>query len=214
MSAHLEAPIRPGRTGRPVEAVEKTHSAMRVLLTERPIAELTVEMVAEHAGVHRSTIHRRWRDLETLLAEVLDRVSVVRVPAPDTGSLEGDVEAIIRGYARHFGTDLGKAINRALINSGHGEDGQMARWMRSHATEQRRAFETVARRARERGELESDDDFMFAIEVAVGMLLSRSLLSGGSLGDDLTDRLLAIVGDELQRSATRRRAMTGPAESM
>ncbi|WP_374225269.1 TetR/AcrR family transcriptional regulator [Streptomyces sp. AC602_WCS936] len=68
--------------------------AARELLVERGYDELTMDAVAERAGVHRTTVYRRWRDVGGLLADVLDAAGGDDWRPPDTGTLEGDLVAV------------------------------------------------------------------------------------------------------------------------
>ncbi|AJC61602.1 hypothetical protein GZL_09079 [Streptomyces sp. 769] len=55
---------------------------------------LTTDTVAARAGVHRTTVYRRWGDVGGLLADVLDAASDDDWQPPDTGSLEADLTAL------------------------------------------------------------------------------------------------------------------------
>ncbi|RSS78486.1 TetR/AcrR family transcriptional regulator [Streptomyces sp. WAC06614] len=69
--------------------------AVGVLLVERGYDGLTVDAVAERAGVHRTTVYRRWRDVGGLLADVLDAAAADDTwSPPDTGSLEDDLTVL------------------------------------------------------------------------------------------------------------------------
>lgn len=80
--------LRPGgRTARTRVAVL---TAVRETLAD-PEAELTIPAIAQRAGVHATTVYRRWRTIESLLLEVV--VSDVREssPVPATGDLRADL---------------------------------------------------------------------------------------------------------------------------
>src|SRR6266496_3740796 len=53
----------------------------------------SVEGVAERAGVHKTTLYRRWRNRENLLLEAMLEHGRENVPIPDTGSLRSDLLA-------------------------------------------------------------------------------------------------------------------------
>lgn len=53
-----------------------------------------MDAVAARAGVHRTTVYRRWGDVGGLLADVLDAASDDAWQPPDTASLEGDLAAM------------------------------------------------------------------------------------------------------------------------
>lgn len=87
-----------GRTARTREAVL---AAVRATLAD-PEAELTVPAVANRAGVHATTVYRRWQTIESLLLDVM--VSDVRraSPVPATGDLRAD----LMGYVGRLLTSL------------------------------------------------------------------------------------------------------------
>ncbi|MFI6210036.1 TetR/AcrR family transcriptional regulator [Streptomyces sp. NPDC051041] len=83
---------RPG--GRTARIRAQVLRAVREQLVERGYDGLTVDAVAERAGVHRTTVYRRWRDVGGLLADVLDAAGDDGWRPPDTGTLEGDLMAV------------------------------------------------------------------------------------------------------------------------
>ncbi|MEV0650822.1 TetR/AcrR family transcriptional regulator [Phytomonospora sp. NPDC050363] len=68
--------------------------AVRAELAEHGYDGLTVDAVAARAGVHRTTVYRRWGDVGGLLADVYDAAGDDGWEAPDTGSLRGDLAAL------------------------------------------------------------------------------------------------------------------------
>jgi AcrR family transcriptional regulator len=71
MASHSEAgQVRPGgRTARTREAVCR---ATLQELAEHGYGNLSVEAVAERSGVHKTTIYRRWRDVDGLVVDSLN----------------------------------------------------------------------------------------------------------------------------------------------
>lgn len=66
-------------------------------LAERGYDELTIDAVAVRAGTSRAVLYRRWPNKQELaLAAVAHEVAKDVVVAPDTGSLRGDVIALLR----------------------------------------------------------------------------------------------------------------------
>ncbi|MFF0622438.1 TetR/AcrR family transcriptional regulator [Streptomyces sp. NPDC004296] len=83
---------RPG--GRTARIRTQVLDAVRAELGEHGFDGLTTDTVAARAGVHRTTVYRRWRDVGGLLADVLDAAGDDDWQPPDTGSLEGDLTAL------------------------------------------------------------------------------------------------------------------------
>src|SRR3712207_1543584 len=55
---------------------------------------LSVEDVARRAGVHKTTVYRRWPTRAALVAEATRERSQQVIPVPDTGTLAGDLRQL------------------------------------------------------------------------------------------------------------------------
>lgn len=97
----------PGVEGPPPRRVDP-----RVVQTERAVvaatltlierlgpSEVTVERIAEASGVARSTIYRRWPEVEDLFLEAFHELTRTAVAPAPTGDLRADLEAFARDYA-------------------------------------------------------------------------------------------------------------------
>lgn len=72
--------------------------ATLAVLAEHGYEGLTIDMVAARAGSARATVYRRWPTKAELVLEAVARLSrgdVNRAKLPDTGSLRGDMAAMI-----------------------------------------------------------------------------------------------------------------------
>src|ERR1700733_5974010 len=84
-------------------------------LTERGYDDFTIDAVAVRAGTSRAVLYRRWPNKQELvLATVAHEAAKDVGGAPDTGSLRGDVIALLRqankvrvGLATQLFTQLG-----------------------------------------------------------------------------------------------------------
>jgi AcrR family transcriptional regulator len=66
-------------------------------LQESGYAKLTMERVADRAGTSRAVIYRRWRNRpELVIAAMRHRQPVLSGAIPDTGTLRGDMLAVLR----------------------------------------------------------------------------------------------------------------------
>src|SRR3954453_17821745 len=89
--------VRP-RRGRPrdPEAEPRIRRYAVQLLLERGFDGMTVDDVAEAAGVGKATIYRRWASKEELANDALTELFDVEIPDADTGSIEGDLQHVYR----------------------------------------------------------------------------------------------------------------------
>lgn len=83
---------RPG--GRSARVRAAVHRAVEELAAAGPAETLTIPAVAARAGVHPTTVYRRWGSVAQLLADVATSRFSGDVVVPDSGSL---VEATSNG---------------------------------------------------------------------------------------------------------------------
>lgn len=110
---------RPG--GRAARVRAAVHRAVREMLAEEPAEALTLPLIAERAGVHPTTLYRRWGSIGDLLAEVAtSRFSGADgdLVVPDTGSLRTDLESWTEGVVADLTDPEGIALLRAAIGAG------------------------------------------------------------------------------------------------
>ncbi|BDH14428.1 TetR/AcrR family transcriptional regulator [Streptomyces hygroscopicus] len=154
-SAPTPGTRRPGgRTARTRAAVR---DAVLAGLTEHGYPGLTVEYVAEHSGVHKTTLYRRWKDVEGLVADALDLAGEDSWTPPDTGSLEGDLRALAREVVASF-TDPAVAVSGSAMIAAAFQSERAAVALRHYYAERFARCEALVERAVERGELPAAPD--------------------------------------------------------
>lgn len=100
------------------------HRAVQELLAEGPSEALTVPVIAARAGVHPTTVYRRWKSLAELLGDVASSRFSGDFVVPDTGTLRGDLERWTADVATDLADPDVLALMRATIGSG--EEGSYA----------------------------------------------------------------------------------------
>jgi AcrR family transcriptional regulator len=93
------------------------HAAVRALQAERSRQEITVPLIAQHAGVTPSTVYRRWGDLTELLADVAAERLRPDSPPLDTGTLRGDLLAYGEQCLEEMSSPAGRAVLRDIVAS-------------------------------------------------------------------------------------------------
>jgi AcrR family transcriptional regulator len=105
--------VRPGgRTARTAEAV---FAAAVAELSERDYPDISIESIAARAGVHKTTVYRRWGSKEELIRQVLVGAAAARIQLPDSGSFDTDTYALAHAVQAILSLPEGAAITRALI---------------------------------------------------------------------------------------------------
>ncbi len=107
---------RPG--GRSARVRAAVHHAVEELLAEGAADQLTVPAVAARAGVHPTTVYRRWATLGDLLAAVAASRFTGDLVTPDTGNLRGDLERWVADVATDLADPDTLALMRAAVGAG------------------------------------------------------------------------------------------------
>jgi AcrR family transcriptional regulator len=158
------------RGARSQQVVEKVREATMAELARVGFPGLTVEGVAKAANVNRTTIYRRWPSKGALLLAVLEPGLERFDHDPDTGSLGGDLLALMLQIGETAALPPWQAVHRA-VGSTSDELTELVEAVNDRALGAfRRAFD----RARARGELgPTDDTEMIAHLAFFGVLLWR-----------------------------------------
>jgi len=119
-------------------------------LTTTGVDHVTIADIAARAGVHETSIYRRWVTKEALLLETAQVYTADEIPLPDTGSLRGDLVALVLALDAFLGSPLGGAMLR-IASTTSTEDGATAR--ESFWLDRLSSSRVMVERARSRGEL-------------------------------------------------------------
>ncbi|HEY0816576.1 MAG TPA: TetR/AcrR family transcriptional regulator [Pseudonocardia sp.] len=130
MSAPTSPPATPGHAGtrpggRSARVRAAVHRAVEELLVEEAGDALTIPAVAARAGVHPTTLYRRWRSIGELLADAATSRFTGEIVVPDSGSLRGDLERWAVDVAMDLRDPDVLALMRATLGAG-GEQGACA----------------------------------------------------------------------------------------
>jgi AcrR family transcriptional regulator len=147
--------VRPGgRTARTAEAV---FAAAVGELSERDYSDISIESIAARAGVHKTTVYRRWGSKVELIRQVLVGAAAARIQLPDSGSIDTDVRALARAVQAILSLPEGAAITRALI-AGALSSPEIAEVMDQFWAARLEAISVIVRRAIGRGQLPAGTD--------------------------------------------------------
>ena len=186
---------RPGRP-RSEKARNAILQATAELLLAHGLAGVSMDMVAERAGVSKATIYRWWPTKEALALDTLYEESARnRPPRRDTGTLRGDLLALLQPWARMvssrpYGRVIAALITKAQTDPAFGEQ-YRARFVEPRRDEARAIFA----RAIDRGEIPADIKVEVGLDLLYGPLYHRLLHGHAPLNDgfvrDVVDTTLA-----------------------
>ncbi|MPY93609.1 MAG: TetR family transcriptional regulator [Acidimicrobiia bacterium] len=189
---------RPG--GRAARVRRDVLEAVTHLLAEGGFGALNVEAIAARAGVHRTTIYRRWATLDDLVLDTLRSGARQAIRVPDTGDLRSDLRQLLGEIAAALATPLGHAVVHAtLAASPYGSRRSTTR--AKALAEVREAFWAtrfdlageVLRRAVARGDLDPGINLRHLLEVLVAPLYYRTFVLGAPVDAGVVERTIELV---------------------
>jgi AcrR family transcriptional regulator len=135
---------------------------------------MTIEGIAAQAGVGKTTIYRRWSSREEVVAAAL-RTLTAEIQIPDTGSVQGDLTAIMREFQRtSMNSAIGAMIGRLAGATIKNPELKEIFWANVFIP-RRRALTTIVERGLARGELRPDLNIELALDMIVGTVLFEAL---------------------------------------
>jgi AcrR family transcriptional regulator len=184
---------------------EHSHQAIigatNELLAERGFAELTMDEIAERAGVSKATIYRRWPSKGTLVFEAFTADFLARQPAPDTGSLKGDLTTRLRTWVRIVnGTVTGSTL-RALLAEAQRDEDLAIIWRDHFAEPVREESKNLVKRAVARGEISQRTDPDVLLDLIYGPVYHRLLMGHLPLNDRFVQAVVSTVLSGIQPGA-------------
>lgn len=164
------------RRGRPrdPDADQRILDAAVRLLLDRGAQAMTVDAVAELAGVGKATVYRRWPSKDDLAFAAVEGLFTQEVRVPDTGSLLGDITDVYRDLLRLASGPDGDAFFRtAAVEAGR--DNRIRDLYRISLANRLEVSNVIFDRAIDRGELDPDVDRQLFFDWPAGVLLLRIL---------------------------------------
>jgi AcrR family transcriptional regulator len=153
-------------------------------LIARPYAEISIETIAARAGVHRTTLYRRWGSSTEVVLRALEHSADAEVDVADTGALETDLLALTASVAEVLNSPSGAAVLRAFVAGGTAGS-ELGAVARAFWSERREAVSAIVRRAVERGELSAATDAESLMQVTVAPLYFAVLIRGEAVDERL-----------------------------
>jgi AcrR family transcriptional regulator len=164
------------------------------LLADVGFSALTVEGVAQRAGVGKATIYRRWPSKLPLVVEAFSLLPALE--EVDTGDLVTDLKRMLRGYLELFNsTPLGAVLPSLAGERRH--DHELSELLDPVLRERRRPLVAALERAVARGELPPTLDVDLAADLIVGPIAVRLFFSGGKVHPKLVDPIVDLALDGL-----------------
>lgn len=176
------------RRGEPV--VNAILDATLAELAQVGFAAMSVEGVAERAGVNKTTVYRRYPSKVELTAAALLREHETMGDI-DTGSFRGDLVCLLGEGCRFVLESRGQSVFRMLL--GDRSNPEVARLADQMRRDGERVPRRVFQRAIARGELSPEVDLNLLLGMVIGNLIHRVLIEGGTLADHEVEALVSML---------------------
>ena len=197
MSAANDPPQTAGRP-RSEEAHRAILDATLALLVEVGYSALTVEGIAQRAGVGKATIYRRWTSKLPLVIEAFGELPAFE--EADTGDLAGDLDRILRSYVRVYNTTpLGAVVPSLAGELPHNPE--LMDLFAPVVKQRRQPLIRALQRAVDRGEIPPETDLDLAADLIVGPMTVRVFFTPGKINARLVPAMIALALDGIRRAS-------------
>lgn len=156
------------------------------LVAEHGYDKLTMDQIAEATKSSKATLYRQWGSKSALVVEALKCTGPPKADLPDTGTLRGDLMAMVDHKERNdHDADLLTAIMHAIR-----QDEELAAAVRDQILEPgRENIRDVIARAVDRGEIAADcPGLQFADYLFIAPIILHHLMEGQEPSPDFLRR--------------------------
>jgi AcrR family transcriptional regulator len=170
-SSETASPGRPRSEASRLAVLEATIS----LLNSTTVRELTIEAIAQKAGVGKTTIYRWWPSKTAVAVEAFIDVMLPNTPVPHTRSAGDDISNHLLLLVRRYNGKLGRIVAE-LLAEGQSEPELLADFRQRFFAGRRVAIREVIERGIKSGEFDSKLDVEIALDTLYGAIYFRLIL--------------------------------------
>jgi len=185
---------RPARRGDHPRRAQEIFNATLELLADKGYDGLTIEGVADRSGVNKTTIYRWWPSKAALLGAALIEAPLLDLEMPDTGTLRGDLEALVRAVLTLLTTPPAAHIAVAALGAAS-RSPELSAHARGFFADRLGRERPIFQRAVARGELPPHADPMLLMDLLGGAVWLRVVLRQTPVEHDFAARAVSIVLD-------------------
>ena len=172
-------------------------------LAEYGYAGMSAARIADRAGVNRTTVHRRWPNLEDLVSDALLDSASDAIAIPDTGSVRGDLMLLLDEIAGYIDSEPSRSMIRALVSDA-ARSAAIGDIVSQVWTTRFRLGEEVIVRGIARGELRDDIPPATLLSTFTGPLYVRLLITDEHIDAAFLEAVIDIGLDGAHRSSSKR----------
>ncbi len=167
------------------------------LLETQGYQALTIEGIAQKAGVGKQTIYRWWSSKAAIVMEAYTQKASQRIPLPDTGSVCLDLQELLERLFTTLTTSSAGKVVASLIAEAQLDSEFAQAFREGFVATRRQALRELLERGRDRGQLRADCDVELVIDTLYGAawfrLLNQHAPLDSKFAKDLVDQLMASI---------------------
>jgi AcrR family transcriptional regulator len=196
------AASRPSRAARGEDILRAVLEALAVV----GYRALSIEEVAERAGVNKTTVYRRWPTKRDLVQAALSHVATEGLAVPDTGSLRRDLLALGRSYVERASTLESQGLFRVIALES--PDPELEAIGYAIRAQHERLVSAILARSVDRGEVQKGSDPRLLTTVFLGTLHLKLFFNKERVDEAFTERVvdLLLQGAIPRKASPKRRA--------
>lgn len=166
--------------------------AAEAILVGEGYRALTIEGLAARAGVGKTTIYRRWKSVSELVSDLLDAANNAwPMPQEKSDNITEDLRTLYRNWISGM-SGAGRIIP-ILIAEGV-QNAELASLLHQRFILPRRQLAiAMLDRAKDRGEISRRADSQSAIDMFMGRMWYRQLVTGERITIDDEDKVIGIL---------------------
>ncbi|QES48517.1 TetR family transcriptional regulator [Streptomyces venezuelae] len=171
------------------DVTEAIRAAVLAELAAVGFSRMSIEGIARRAGVGKTAVYRRWKSKLHLVLDLIGAFAAEGLPVPATGSLYGDLRALLEVMSHVLRHPVASAVIPDLLVEA-ARNPEIAEAVRGAVLDgQRRLAEGIVAEAVARGELGAGVDPDHALDLAVGPLYWRVVVVGEAVTAGYLDSL-------------------------
>jgi len=173
MMRAMDAITRPaGRKRDPRTESAAIEAVLDLVSAGATLSGLSLVTIAEHVGVSRNSLYRRWKTKDELYLDVLDAINKP-LPQPDGDTARDNLAAQLAVLIERTLDKRASSMLRALLAEAAAFPGLYRRYFEEIVTPRRVAMYGIIEQGIASGEIRPGTDAAFVNEVLVGPILAR-----------------------------------------
>lgn len=170
------------------------------LLLENGFKTVTVEGIAERAGVSKATIYKWWPNKAAVVLDGFFNATEAMLQLPDTGSVREDLCIQVNDLATFLTSQKGKVITE-LIAEGQFDTNIADEYRKRYFNPRRLISRDILERGMQRGQLRKDLDIELSIDLIFAPLFYRLLITEEAVDSAFVKSLISYAFKGLDTEA-------------